>query len=132
MHLYARGTCMVNFNMWGSMVYLCSLVIFICHNLKLTIMNSGSGKRRNKRKTSEKAARRRINAAKNKLAAKPHIFDKSDDPKASSKKIQACSIASKVTFQEMTPEEQKQVSLHSTVTIFLDSNPLLNCYFRNN
>ena len=95
-------------------------------------MNSGSGKRRNKRKTSEKAARRRINAAKNKLAAKPHIFDKSDDPKASSKKIQACSIASKITYQEMTPEEQKQVSLHSTVTIFLDSNPLLNCYFRNN
>ena len=114
------------------MVYLCFLVIFICHNLKLTIMSSGSGKRWNKRKTNGRAARRQINAAKNKVAAKPHIFDKSDDPKASSKKIQACLIASKVTFQEMTPEEQKQVSLHSTVTIFLDSNPLLNCYFRNN
>ena len=76
-------------------------------------------KKPNKNKRSskpdfQKAWKRRIKKKQNREAAKKCIFDKAVHPSRSSKKIQACAIASKVSFKEMEPEEQEKVSMHST------------------
>ena len=71
----------------------------------------------------KKARKRRIKKKQNREAAKKCIFDKAVHPSSSSKKIQACSIASKVSFKDMKPEEQEKVSMHSTVNIRFRSFP---------
>ena len=71
----------------------------------------------------QKAWKRRTKKKQNREAAKKCIFDKAVHPSSSSKKIQACSIASKVSFKDMKPEEQEKVSMYSTVNIRFRSFP---------
>ena len=79
--------------------------------------------KRSSKPDPKKARKRRIKKQQNREAAKKCIFDKAVHPSRSSKKIQACSIASKVSFKEMEPEEQEKVSMHSTVNFRFQSFP---------
>ena len=79
--------------------------------------------KRSSKPDPNKARKRRIKKKQNREAAKKCIFDKAVHPSRSSKKIQACSIASKVSFKEMEPEEQEKVSMHSTVNFKFRSFP---------
>ena len=64
--------------------------------------------KRSSKPDPKKARKRQIKKQQNREAAKKCVFDKAVHPSRSSKKIQACSIASKFSFKEMEPEEQEK------------------------